>query len=316
MTGDQNALESDFAFHLHCDYCHDHCEKPSKFSANYVLVTNVWNERDKIELAFQRMSRQSVKPVVWLWIDDGSVDDTFEEIVRLSMNYPELNVWIERMPMKEKGDLNTIGNAYTKHMPEFIRKNKDKTIHYYAIQDVGTRPCPHYYERVMSLMDECPEIGSSAGYMVGEEKARESGMPMGDCKVTRWNIIKNIEKYWSLSPDTYVNIKSLKNGYKLKIWRVPVIQDEPTFGITANGLFYQGQLNYYIGRPFLGILLRALRRIFLRRYGTQMLRGYFYERNRGTWRCNDPDITSFYGLGKSPIWVIVNLVRTQGKWSK
>ena len=207
VTGDQDASESDFAFHLRCDYCHEHCEKPAKSSANYVMVTNVWNERGKIERAFQRMSRQSVPPFVWLWIDDGSVDESYEEILRVSKSYPELKVWIERMPMKTKGDLNTIGNAYTKHMPGFIRKLKDENIHYYTIQDVGTRPCPHYYERVMLLMDENPEIGASSGYMVGEEKARESGMPMGDCKVSRWEIIKRIEKYWPLSPDTFINIK-------------------------------------------------------------------------------------------------------------
>ncbi|MHA1863806.1 MAG: hypothetical protein ACTSWA_08560, partial [Candidatus Thorarchaeota archaeon] len=212
-------------------------------------------------------------------------------------------------------DLNTIGDAYTKHMPDFIRKLDGKDIHYFTIQDVGTRPCPHYYERVMSLMEDNPDIGSSAGYMVGEEKARESGMPMGDCKITRWEIIKEIEKYWPLSPDTFINIKALKKKYRLKIWRIPVIQDEPSFGITSSGMFYQGQLNYYIGRPFLGVLFRALRRVLLRRFGTQMLRGYLFERSKGTWRCDDPDITSFYGLGKSPIWVIVNLIHTRGKSS-
>jgi hypothetical protein len=74
-------------------------------------------------------------------------------------------------------------------------------------------------------------------------------------------------------------------------------------------------MNYFIGRPFLGVLLRALRRVILRRYGTAMLRGYFHERARGTWRCDDPDVTSFYGHGKPWPWVIANLLRTRGKYS-
>lgn len=308
--------EMSFPFHEHCAFCRSHCERPAAGAANYVMVTNIWNECSKIERAFQRMSEQSVAPLVWLWIDDGSVDGSYEEILRVSHEYPGFTVWAERMPRKEKGNLNTIGNAYNAHMPGFIMKLKDKDIQYFTIQDVGTRPCPNYYSRIMALMDENPEVGACSGYMVGEEKARESGMPMGDCKVTRWEIIKRIDKYWSLSPDTFVNIKALKMGYKLKIWKVPVLQEGPSYGSTSKGMFYQGQLNYYVGRPLLGVLIRALRRFFLRRHGTEMLRGYLYERRKGTWRCDDQDVLSFYGNGKSSVWVIMNLLRTRGKFSE
>lgn len=304
-----------FEYHTHCEFCSTECEQITGDLPNYVMVTNVWNERDKIERAFQRMTQQSVKPLVWLWIDDGSIDGTYEEIVRVSEKYPDFEVWIEKMPEKEKGDLNTIGVAYTVHMPGFIERLNGKDIHYFTIQDVGTAPCPNYYARVMKLMNSHPTIGSSSGYMVGEEKARESGMPMGDCKVTRWTIIKGIKKYWPLSPDTFVNIKVLKQGYKLKIWRVPVLQDEVSFGVSSSGMFYQGQLNYYIGRPLLGVFIRALRRVILRRHGTQLLRGYLFERKKGTWRCDDSDVTSFYGHGKSFIWIIVNLIKTRGRFS-
>ena len=307
--------EFDFPFHEHCNYCTQQCERVRDVNSKYVMVTNVWNEREKIERAFHRMSKQTVKPLVWLWIDDGSVDGTKEEIERVSKLYPNIEVWVERMPEKEKGDLNTIGVAYSVHMPGFIKRLEGEEIQYFTIQDVGTRPCPNYYARIMKQMNSQQDIGSSSGYMVGEEKARESGMPMGDCKVTRWSIIKEIEEYWPLSPDTFVNIKVLKKGYKLKIWRVPVIQDESSFGVSSSGMFYQGQLNYYIGRPFLGVLLRALRRVILRRHGTQMLRGYFFERWKGTWRCDDSDVTSFYGHGKSFIWVFVDLIRTRGRFS-
>jgi len=302
-------------FHRYCDYCKNHCEVTQPVESNYVMTTNIWNAKDKIERAFHRMSKQSVKPLVWLWIDDGSVDGSYEEILRVSKEFPELTIWVERMSKKKKGNLSTIGNAYTEHMPQFIKKLENYDIQYYTIQDVGTEPCPHYYEQIMSLMNEHPEIGASSGYMVGEEKARQSGMPMGDCKVTRWSIIKTIEKYWSLSPDTFVNIKTLKQGYKLKIWRVPVVQDEPSLGTSSSGMFYQGRLNYYVGRPFLGVLFRALRRFILRRYGTEMLRGYLFERKKGTWMCEDSDVLSFYGHGKSQLWILTNLIKTQGKVS-
>ena len=311
---DQKSPDESFPFHLHCSYCTDRC-RHIETSSNYVMVTNVWNESRKVEGAFQRLSRQSKKPLVWLWLDDGSVDGTYEEILRVSRKYPELRIMIERMPKKDKGDINTIGNAYTRHMPGLIENLKSTDVQYFTIQDVGTNPCPNYYARIMTLMNANPRIGASSGYMVGEEVARESGMPMGDCKVTRWEIISRIERYWPLSPDTFVNIKALSMGYGLKIWRVPVVQDGHSYGTTAKGMFYQGQLNYYVGRPFLGVAIRAFRRLLLRRYGTEMLRGYMYERQKGTWRCDDTDVLSFYGHGRSSIWVVVNLLRTRGKFS-
>ncbi|MFW9800435.1 MAG: hypothetical protein ACFFD9_08360, partial [Candidatus Thorarchaeota archaeon] len=141
------------------------------------------------------------------------------------------------------------------------------------------------------------------------------GMPVGGCKVVRWEIVREIEKYWDLSPDTFLNIRTVLKGYRLKIWRIPIRQDTPAFSSTKRGMFYQGQLNYFIGRPFLGVLARALRRVFLRKHGTAMLQGYLHERRRGTWRCDDPDVLEFFGYGKRWTWVVYDLLKTRGRYS-
>jgi hypothetical protein len=216
---------------------------------------------------------------------------------------------------KQKGNLNTIGRAYTAIMPRVIDRLDSLDIKYFTIQDVDTEACPNYFARVIWLMDNDPTLGACSGTVIGEETALEAGMPMGGLKVVRWSIVREIRKYWTLSPDTFLNIRALKKGYQLKIWRIPVKQDTPAYGTTEKGMFYQGQLNYFIGRPFLGVLIRAIRRVILRRYGTSMLRGYLFERVRGTWRCDDPDVTRFFGHGKPWPWVIVNLIRTKGKYS-
>lgn len=304
-----------YPFHLHCEFCQNECESPGLTKSEYVHVTNVWNGRESIEYAFKKLARQKKLPRVWLWIDDGSVDGTSEEILGVAKEYPQFEVWLEHMPPKHKGNLNTIGRAYTAIMPRVIDKLDLLGIEYFTIQDVDTEPCPNYFARVIWLMDNNPTLGACSGTVIGEETAREAGMPMGGLKVVRWSIVREIQKYWDLSPDTFLNIRTLKKGYKLKIWRIPVKQDTPAFGTTEKGMFYQGQLNFFIGRPFLGVLVRALRRVILRRYGTAMLRGYLFERVKGTWRCDDPDVTSFYGHGKPWFWVIFNLIRTRGRYS-
>jgi biofilm PGA synthesis N-glycosyltransferase PgaC len=305
----------EFPFHHYCEFCRNECESPCISDAEYVHVTNVWNGRENIERAFRRLVRQTKLPRVWLWIDDGSVDGTSEEILRVAKMYPQFEIWLEKMPPKTKGNLNTIGRAYTAIMPRVIDRLDSLGIKYFTIQDVDTEACPNYFARVIWLMDNDPTLGACSGTVIGEETALEAGMPMGGLKVVRWSIVREIRKYWTLSPDTFLNIRALKKGYQLKIWRIPVKQDTPAYGTTEKGMFYQGQLNYFIGRPFLGVLIRAIRRVILRRYGTSMLRGYLFERVRGTWRCDDPDVTRFFGHGKPWPWIIVNLIRTKGKYS-
>ncbi len=310
-----NATQEEYPFHRHCEFCQTKCTSPGAVSAEYVHVTNVWNGKEYIEHAFRKLAKQKKLPRVWLWIDDGSVDGTSEEIERVAKKYPQFEVWLEKMPPKTKGNLNTIGRAYSAIMPRVIDRLDSLGIKYFTIQDVDTEPCPHYFERVIWLMEHDLSLGACSGTVIGEETAREAGMPMGGLKVVRWSIIRKIKKYWDLSPDTFLNIRALKEGYKLKIWRIPVKQDTPAFGTTEKGMFYQGQLNYFIGRPFLGVLIRAFRRVLLRRYGTAMLRGYLFERAKGTWRCDDPDVTRFYGQGKPFFWPIINLIRTRGRYS-
>ncbi|MGY5874059.1 MAG: glycosyltransferase family A protein [Candidatus Thorarchaeota archaeon] len=307
--------QNQFPFHRYCEFCETICQVPGSSSAEYVHVTNVWNGKDSIEHAFRKMAKQTKLPRVWLWIDDGSVDGTSDEILRVAEKYPQIEVWLENMPPKHKGNLNTIGRAYTATMPKVIGKLDSLGIKYFTIQDVDTEPCPNYFARIIWLMDNDPNLGACSGTVIGEEKAREAGMPMGGLKLVRWSIVRKIQKYWDLSPDTFLNIRTLREGFRLKIWRIPVKQDTPAYGTTEKGMFYQGQLNYFIGRPFLGVLIRALRRVILRRYGTAMLRGYLFERAKGTWRCDDPDVTSFYGYGKPWYWVISNLIRTRGRYS-
>jgi len=304
-----------YPFHLHCEFCKSGCETPGMPDADYVHVTNVWNGREFIEHAFRKLTKQTKLPKIWLWIDDGSVDGSSEEILRVAKEYPQFEVWLEKTPPKTKGNLNTIGRAYSAVMPRVVDKLDSLGIKYFTIQDVDTEPCPNYFARVIWFMEHDSTLGACSGTVIGEETAREAGMPMGGLKVVRWSIINKIKKYWDLSPDTFLNIRTLKDGYKLKIWKIPVKQDTPAFGTTAKGMFYQGQINYFIGRPFLGVLIRALRRAILRRYGTAMLRGYLFEYAKGTWRCDDPDVTSFYGQDKPWYWPITNLIRTRGRYS-
>jgi glycosyltransferase involved in cell wall biosynthesis len=60
-------------------------------SRSYALVTAAYNEENYIIRALQSVAAQTVKPVKWIIVNDGSSDRT-EEIVR---KYAEQNSFIE-----------------------------------------------------------------------------------------------------------------------------------------------------------------------------------------------------------------------------
>lgn len=74
----------------------------------YVLITPARNEAQFIEQTIKSVVAQSVRPVRWIIVSDGSTDGT-DEIVRGYMNvYP----WIELVRMPERKDRNFAGKVH------------------------------------------------------------------------------------------------------------------------------------------------------------------------------------------------------------
>ena len=300
-----------FPYHQYCGYCKGACTE-IKTNSTYILVTNFWNERNNILRFFERIGCQTIRPKIWLWIDDGSTDGSADIVRENSKSLAGVEVWLETMPTKKKGDLDTIGRAYDKILPSLIERIDEFDIDYAAIMDTDNDPCPNYCARLLWLLDNHPNVGSAAGIPVGEEDKRKAGLPMGGGKFIRWSIMRSISKYWDIAPDTLLNIKALAKGFHLKTWPVPMNLDTLTTAFSSKGVFRQGRLNYYVGRPFWAVFVRSFRRLLLRQHGTQMMRGYLYERKKGTWHFDDPDTNRFYGRGKNPLSAILDILRYVG----
>src|SRR6266508_2351951 len=74
----------------------------------YVLVTPARNEAAFIELTLNSMVRQTVPPVKWVIVSDGSTDGT-DEIVG---NYARNHEWIELVRMPERAERHFAGKVH------------------------------------------------------------------------------------------------------------------------------------------------------------------------------------------------------------
>lgn len=258
-------------------------------TCSVLCVTNIWNERDRIADLFRIMELQTIKPDLWLWIDDGSFDGSLDVVEHEAM-HSSIPVWCLAMPPKRVGNLDTIGRAWTAAMPIVTGMDFD----YMTIFDVDSAPDPDYIEIMCNVMKKNPDVGVASGQVLDDPLRTRMCMGLGI--FVRWDIVRRIKEYWDLSPDSYLNIRAIVEGYSALLIMDLFIDAEPSAGFTDAGVFRRGRYYAYLKTSFIEVMKR-IGAVFLSRgirgisYWTA---GYLVERLRTTRRCNRPESFAFY----------------------
>lgn len=252
-----------------------------------LLVTNLWNEENMINEIIKNISKQTLKPSLWVCIDDGSSDRSSETIIK-EMSRTGIEMKLFQSPVKSKGNMDTIGVAYNRVMPLLHHLDFD----YMSIIDVDNKFPDNYFEYMCNYLDNNPGLGAISGQVRGEPK-RKRTQPMGGGKVIRWSIVQSIEKYWCLAPDSFLNLMTREQGYEARSLDI-LIDAEPTSIFTRKGRFNYGRRMYYVGRPVPIILTQAIALKITRSHGGSFLQGYCQEWQKGTWNCDIPEVRRVY----------------------
>jgi poly-beta-1,6-N-acetyl-D-glucosamine synthase len=120
---------------------------------NYVLITPARNEADYIELTLKSVVAQTVRPVKWVIVNDGSTDAT-EAIVK---KYVADNPWIELIQMPERRDRSFGGKAIA------VNAGRERTagLKYDVIGNLDADVSfePDYFEFLMGKFSANPRLG-------------------------------------------------------------------------------------------------------------------------------------------------------------
>jgi glycosyltransferase involved in cell wall biosynthesis len=250
---------------------------------DYVLATKFFNEREQLPSFIANIAEQTLTPITILFVDDGSNDGSTEIARKLCRDY-SMSHKIVSMPVKTKGNLDTLGRAWNKAQP--VIKELLSDIPYFATADVDTIFPLNYFERMINYLDKHPKVGVVAGQVAGESRRT---FPMFTGKVVRSNVVEHIDKYWDISIDSFLNIKALKLGYELRILDEMKVEAPFSHLQSKKGRYRAGRLAYYGGTNPLYAISKALAMI-----DSEFLRGYWFEFFKGTWRCEDEDILDYY----------------------
>lgn len=258
---------------------------------DYLLVTNIYNEREHINDVFKMVSEFTIQPKKWLWIIDGSTDGSENEVETCAGLY-DINIQCFILPPKPKGNLRTLGTTYNLTFDSLGIWNDDYD--FMLVMDVDSYFNPQYAETIATIFDEDFRIGVVSGYNRDAPKLK---MPQGDGKCVRWSIVQDIDKFWEPAIDTFLNIKARSMGYQWYIMYddVGMIDGPPSSrNITAAGAKHAGWFWYYASGSVLGAINRMVYRIFKRRNGIAFMRGFLEGRRLGV-QSMDPDVMAFYG---------------------
>jgi glycosyltransferase involved in cell wall biosynthesis len=122
-------------------------------TSRYVLITPARNEAAFIELTLKSMTAQTLKPLKWIIVSDGSMDDT-DEIVK---RYAATNDWIELLRMPERKERNFAGKVHAFNAGYARVKGLDYD--FIGSMDADLSFEPDYFEFLLSKFEGQKSLG-------------------------------------------------------------------------------------------------------------------------------------------------------------
>jgi glycosyltransferase involved in cell wall biosynthesis len=258
---------------------------------SYVIVTPARNEAQFIELTIRSVLAQTVRPLKWVIVSDGSTDG-MDDIVGKYAEYR----WIELVRMPERRERNFAGKVYAFNAgcARMIGLRYEVIVNL----DADTSFDADYFSFLLQRLAEAPKLGLVAGRLVDvvsnqsyKYEITGSDYVSGPCQVFRRECFEAIGGYRPLKSggvDVVAVLSSRAKGWQTRTFiEKPYYHHRPMNGAQIKGLrekLYTGQKAYRLGSHPVWETLRSLYQMTKRPYvigGILMLVGYFWSSLRG-----------------------------------
>jgi glycosyltransferase involved in cell wall biosynthesis len=122
-------------------------------SFNYVLITPARNEAQFIELTIKSVVAQTVRPIKWVVVSDGSTDGTDEIVTK----YVSEHAWIELVRMPERRERHFSGKVHAFNAG--YSRVKDLPYEFIGSLDADISFESEYFSFLLSKLAEDAELG-------------------------------------------------------------------------------------------------------------------------------------------------------------
>ncbi|GGA59953.1 glycosyl transferase family 2 [Edaphobacter acidisoli] len=261
-------------------YCDMHTNKPGRM-VQYIVISPVRNEAEYLETTIRDMARQTVKPLRWILVNDGSTDSTPKIADRWASEYR----WIVAVHLhSQKRDVSGATHEGQQERGRRAREAKEIIAFYegYATLanvewdflvkldgDVGLQP--DYFERCFQEFERDPKLGIGGGdicnFIDGEWRVEENPRfhVRGATKIYRracWDDIGGVER--GAGWDTLDEVKANMKGWSTRSFPGLQVAHYRYTG-AANGSWQnavkKGEWNYISGYHPLFMAMKCVKRI-------------------------------------------------------
>lgn len=127
-------------------------------SKRYLLISPCRNEADFMRQTLDSVIAQSIRPALWVIVDDGSTDAT----PLILAEYAAQHEWIQVVTRKDRGTRSVGPGVIEAFYAGYETVNPDE-FEYLCKLDLDLRLPPRYFEGLMERMEADPRIATCSG---------------------------------------------------------------------------------------------------------------------------------------------------------
>lgn len=237
---------------------------------SYILVTPAKNEEDNLPLLAKSVVNQTIRPKLWVIVNDNSTDGTGEIISYLESKYP----WILGVHLQDSDGKydpvfrNSVTYRAGLRVALNYMKNNALPFGYIGIVDADFILERKFFEKLLNVMGRSPKLGIVSGGVYIKKKGKlvwersNPKFPRGSPRLIRFECFFDIGGYpFEPAPDLISYYLA-----RIKGWDTLQVVDAISVELRATGsrgnVFKrykkQGFVNYYIGVPLLSEILYGI----------------------------------------------------------
>lgn len=272
--------------------------------SGYVLVTAAYNESALIEKTLRSVVEQSIKPIRWVIVSDGSTDATDQIVERYHSKY----AFIELVRVTEHHPRNFAAQVHAINLG--IARLAEVPYAFLGNIDADVVVPQQYFEDLLRCFAEDSKLGLCGGYIYEWTKEQFEPRAMNSprsvahaCQFFRRDCFEAIgARYLALpygGPDTYAEVSARMLGWGVRALRsLPVLHLRPTAsaGGVLRGAFRQGRMDYSLGALPGFEVFKVLRRLRAKPYvlgAVSRMAGFLYSCCRRERRPVSPEFVRF-----------------------
>ncbi len=272
---------------------------------NYVLITPARNEEVFIRKELESVTAQTLPPLRWVIVDDGSTDGTAAVVGEFASRFP----WIELVRRPQHVDRSFAGKVHAFNAGFERVKSLDFDV--VGNLDADITFGPDYLDFLMRMFADDPKLGvagtpfvEDSGYDSAKDSFEGENYVAGGCQMFRAECFKEIGGYIP-NPgggvDWIAVMSARMKGWKVRSFAEKRFHHHRTLGTAETSplgaAFAYGERAYFLGGSPVWHFVRSAYRMLKKPYltgGLALLSGYSWAALRRMKRPVSPEMMRFH----------------------